>query len=96
MGALSVLRERVPTLSFHKSHIEVPVKIYVLQKRGDLEVKGGVGGGFEDLAERFQTERTSLIQRRMSADPTMRMNMRVRKTCGNQSQDRNRERKKSG
>lgn len=55
VGALSVLREHVPTLSFHKSHIhlEVPVKIYVLQKRGDLEVKGGVGGEFEDQAERF-------------------------------------------
>lgn len=55
VGALSVLGEHVPTLSFYKSHIhlEVPVKIDVLQKRGDLEVKGGVGGGFEDQAERF-------------------------------------------
>lgn len=44
-GALSILREHVPTLSFHKSHVylDVQVKIYVLQKRGDLEVKWGGG-----------------------------------------------------
>lgn len=55
----------------------------------------GEMGRFEDRAERLEAERTSSIQSYTPADPTMRMNMRARKTCVNQSQDRNSQRKMS-
>lgn len=87
--ALSVLRE-LPTLSFregHNIHRSPSEDRCALGERG----LGGERGRWEDLRTepRRQAERTSSIQRHMSTHPKMKMNMRARRTCESQSQDRN-------